>query len=168
MRGYDGAKKIKGRKRYLAVDTLGLLLAVVVTSAGTDDAAAAPQVLQQLHCQDYPRLEVAWADSKYHHHRPNHGKSRKRNLPWRLEIVGRPPGTKGFVLLPRRWVVERTFAWLGRSRRLSKDYEPKTQSSEAIIQLSAMHHILKRFEPETTYPPFNYHLAAQTAFSDSL
>ena len=136
VRGFDGAKKISGRKRNIAVDTLGLLLAIVVTSAAVDDAKAAPQVLSQLNQSEFPRLEVIWADSKYHNHTLHHWKLQQPDLPWRLEIVSRPPGQQGFILLPKRWVVERTFAWLGRSRLLSKDYERKTTSREAMIQLS--------------------------------
>lgn len=159
-RGYDGGKKITGRKRHLAVDTLGLLLTVVVTSAAVDDAVAAPQVLAQLHRRDYPRLEVVWADGKYHNHALYAWKARKRSLPWRLEIVGRPRDAKGFVLLPKRWVVERTIAWLGRSRRLSKDYERRVESSESMVRLSAIHLLLRRLAPSRTQAPFTYHLAA--------
>lgn len=159
-RGYDGGKKITGRKRHLAVDTLGLLLTVVVTSAAVDDAAAAPQVLAQLHRRDYPRLKVVWADGKYHNHALYAWKARKRSLPWRLEIVGRPRDAKGFVLLPKRWVVERTIAWLGRSRRLSKDYERRVDSSECMVRLSAIHLLLRRLAPSRTQAPFTYQLAA--------
>lgn len=159
-RGYDGGKKIQGRKRHIAVDTLGLVLAVVVTSAALDDAAAAPQVLEQLHRQEYPRLEVVWADSKYHNHALNAWKAKQRRLAWRLEIVSRPPGVKGFVLLPKRWVVERTFAWLGRSRRLSKDYERRLDSSECRIRISAIHRLLRRMAPAEPQAPFTYRTAA--------
>jgi putative transposase len=160
-RGYDGGKKITGRKRHIAVDTLGLLLAVVVTSAALDDAAAAPQVLAQLDRQSFPRLEVVWADSKYHNYRLYDWlESRQRQLPWRLEIVSRPKDAKGFVLLPKRWVVERSFAWLGRSRRLSKDYERRTDSSECMIRLSGIHLILKRMAPAGAQAPFKYRVAA--------
>ncbi|HEX4147443.1 MAG TPA: IS5 family transposase [Pirellulales bacterium] len=159
-RGYDGAKKITGRKRHLCVDTMGLLLAIVVTSAAVDDAAAAPAVLAQLQRRDYPRLEVVWADSKYHNHRLAQWKARQRRLPWRLEIVSRPPQSRGFVLVPKRWVAERSFAWLGRSRRLSKDYERHTTSSEAMIRLSATSQMINRLEPRHLYPPFTYRLHA--------
>jgi putative transposase len=159
-RGYDGGKKIKGRKRHIAVDTLGLLLAIVVTSAAVDDAAAAPQVLGQLGRHDYPRLDVVWADSKYHNHALNAWKAKQRDLLWRLEIVSRPPRAKGFVLLPKRWIAERTFAWLGRSRRLSKDYERRLDSSECHIRISAIHLLLKRLAPGPTQAPFKYQLAA--------
>lgn len=156
-RGYDGGKKITGRKRNIAVDTLGLLLAVVVTSAGVDDAAAAPKVLAQLDREEFPRLEVVWADSKYHNHRLNEWLDTNREqLPWRLEIVRRPKDATGFVVLAKRWVVERTFAWLGRYRRHSKDYERRTDSSESMIRLSAIHLLLKRLAPSTPQPPFKY------------
>jgi len=160
-RGYDGGKKISGRKRHLAVDTLGLLLAVVVTSAAVDDAAAAPLVLTQLDRQHFPRLQVVWADGKYHNYQLYDWlKSHRRRLPWRLEIVSRPKDVKGFVLLPKRWVVERSFAWFGRSRRLSKDYERRTESSECMVRVGAIHLLLKRLAPANDQPRFNYRLAA--------
>jgi putative transposase len=159
-RGYDGGKKISGRKRHICVDTLGMLLAVVVTSAAVDDAAAAPAVLAQLHSQAYPRLQVVWADNKYHNHALHHWKAKQRNLKWQLEIVRRPEGAQGWKLLPKRWVAERTFAWLGRSRRLSKDYERRIESSESMNRISAIHLMLKRLAPKSTYPPFMYRVAA--------
>lgn len=159
-RGYDGGKKIQGRKRHIAVDTMGLLLAVVVTSAAVDDAAAAPQVFEQLNVHDYPRLEVVWADNKYHNHNLYAWLARRRAVRFRLEVVSRPPGAKGFVLLPKRWVVERTLAWLGRSRRLSKDYERRTDSSECRVRISALHQLLKRMAPGKPKAPFKYQLAA--------
>ena len=158
-RGYDGGKKVTGRKRHIAVDTLGLLLAVVVTSAAVDDARAAPAVLSQLHRDDYPRLEVVWADSKYHNHDLEDWKAGRDELPWRLEVVSRPEGAKGFVLLPKRWVVERSFAWLGRGRRLSKDYERRTDSSECMVRLRAIRVILTRSAPARRYAPFKYRVA---------
>ena len=160
-RGYDGGKKITGRKRHIAVDTLGLLLAIVVTSAAVDDAAAAPQVLAQLDRQHCPRLKTVWADSKYHNHRLRAWlHAHRRRLPWRLEIVSRPKGATGFVSLPKRWVVERSFAWLGRSRRHSKDYERRTDSSECMVRMSAIHLLLKRLAPAEHQPPFKYRLVA--------
>lgn len=159
-RGYDGGKKITGRKRHIAVDTLGLLLAVVVTSAALDDAAAAPAVLSKLEKKTFPRLEVIWADSKYHNHNLNAWKEQQRALPWKLEIVSRPRDTKGFVLLPKRWVVERSFAWLGRARRLSKDYERRLDSSEAMIRLRSIDLLLRRLAPSEREIPFNYRNAA--------
>ena len=159
-RGYDGGKKISGRKRHISVDTLGLVLAVAVTSAGVDDAVAAPQVLAQLDSQRHPRLEVIWADNKYHNHELNQWIETESPGAWRMEIVRRPAGSKGFVLLPKRWVVERSFAWLGRDRRHSKDYERRTDSSESMMRISAIHQMLKRLEPAKVYAPFQYRTAA--------
>jgi len=159
-RGYDGGKKIHGRKRHVSVDVVGLLLAVVVSSAAIDDAVAAPRVLQQLGPETYPRLEVIWADTKYHNHALHAWIETEAPGTWRLDIVRRPPGTPGFVLLPKRWVVERTFAWLGRCRRHSKDYERRTDSSESMLRISAIHLMLKRLKPSEVYPPFRYRVAA--------
>ncbi len=159
-RGFDGGKKITGRKRHVGVDTLGLLLAVVVTAASLDDAAAAPQVLSQLDATRCPRLEVIWADSKYHNHALNKW-AETASPGWRIEVVRRPQGAKGFVLLPKRWVVERTIAWLMRCRRLGRDHERRTDSSEAMVRVSSIHLMLKRLKPQQNlYPPFRYRLAA--------
>lgn len=159
-RGYDGNKKITGRKRHLAVDTMGLLLAVVVTGAAIDDAEAAPYVFEQLGHKAYPRLKKVWADSKYHNHKLNAWKATQTDLPWDLEVVRRPDDAKGFVLLPKRWVVERTHAWNGRARRLSKDYERRVDSSECMIRIRSIQLMLKRIAPHDTYPPFMYRVAA--------
>ena len=160
-RGFDGGKKISGRKRHIAVDSLGLLLAIVVTSAAVDDAAAAPGVLAELDRRNFPRLEVVWADGKYHNHQLAAWQAdHQRSHPWRLEIVKRPPETKGFVLLSKRWVAECTLAWLGRSRRLSKDYERRTASSEAMVRISSIHLMLKRLTEHHHQPAFKYHMAA--------
>jgi putative transposase len=153
-KGYDGGKKITGRKRHIAVDTLGLLLAVTVTSAAVDDAAAAPEVFACMEGEAFPRLQKIWADNKYHNHALYAWM--KNNVAYALEIVSRPPDTKGFVLLHRRWVVERTFAWLGRARRLSKDYERRTDTSEAMIKISMLHHMVHRLAPEALEHPFAY------------
>jgi transposase len=159
-RGYDGGKKITGRKRHVSVDVLGLLLVVFVSSAALDDAVAAPHVLQHLTRATSPRLAVLWADSKYHNHGLNEWIATESPGNWRLEVVRRPEGSKGFVLLPKRWVVERTLAWLGRCRRNSKDYERRTDSSESMIRISAIHLMLKRLQPSNVYRPFHYRDAA--------
>ncbi len=155
-RGYDGGKKITGRKRNIAVDTLGLLLAVTVTGASLDDAAAAPAVFRQLKRAQHPRLRVVWGDNKYHNHRLHAWLKRQRSIPWKLEVVRRPPGASGFVLLPKRWVVERTFSWLGRWRRLSRDYEHRTESSEALIKVASIGRMLRRLAPPASQPEFKY------------
>jgi putative transposase len=159
--GYDGAKKITGRKRHLAVDTLGLLLAVVVTAADVDDAAAAPSVLRQLTAERFSRLSVIWADSKYHNHKLHEWVNSDPGRRWRLVIMKRPEGAKGFVLLPKRWVVERTHAWYGRWRRHSRDYERYTRSSEAMIRVSAIGGMLRRLDPEKSQPIFKYRSSVQ-------
>jgi putative transposase len=154
--GYDGAKKITGRKRHLAVDTLGLLLAVIVTSAAIDDAAAAPAVFQQLTQKAFPRLQVIWADTKYHNHKLYDWIDSDPGRKWKLEVKKRPSGAKGFVLLPKRWVVERTHAWIGRCRRHSRDYERYTTSSAAMIQLTAIGTMLRRLAPAQNQAIFKY------------
>lgn len=159
-RGYDGGKKITGRKRHLVVDTLGLLLAIVVTAANVDDAAAAPLVLEQLKPGQQPRLAVVWADSKYHNYALYGWLARQRSIGWRLEIVRRPDGAQGFVLLPKRWVVERTFSWLGRWRRLSRDYEHLSSSSECMVRVASIGRMLRRLAPPQQQAPFQYRLAA--------
>lgn len=159
-RGYDGGKKITGRKRHLAVDALGLLLAIVVTAASVDDAAAAKEVFAQLKPDRQPRLETMWADGKYHNHALNEWLSRQRSIAWRLEIVRRPPGARGFVLLPKRWVVERTLSWLGRWRRLSRDYEHRTDSSESMVRVASIGRMLRRLAPSNQQPTFTYRVAA--------
>jgi putative transposase len=159
--GYDGAKKITGRKRHLAVDTLGLLLVVVVTSAAMDDAAAAPGVLRQLTAEKFPRLQVVWADSKDHNHRLRGWIESDPDRLWKSEVKKRPVGAKGFVLLPKRWVVERTHAWFGRWRRHSRDYERLTTSSEAMIQVSAIGTMLRRLDPQNDQLIFKYRVQPQ-------
>jgi putative transposase len=159
-RGFDGAKRLTGRKRHIAVDTLGLLLAVVVTGAGVDDARAAPAVLGQLDRTNYPRLAKVWADGKYHNHALYAWVKAHAGGRWELEVVSRPPGATGWVRLPKRWVVERTFAWLGRYRRHSRDYERLTASSEAMIRVSAIHLLLGRLAPEKSYSEFRYRKAS--------
>ena len=145
-RGYDGGKKIKGRKRHLLVDTLGLLIAVLITAASLDDGAAAPQLLAKVSPQELPRLETIFGDSKYHNHQLAAWMNANRPN-WRIEVKTRPEGTKGFTPLKKRWVVERTNAWNGRCRRHSKDYERTIASSAAMIQISNTHLMLRRLAP---------------------
>jgi putative transposase len=118
-RGYDAGKKVSGRERHVVVDRLGLLTAVVVTTASVDDGAMAPRVLEQLDRSRFPRLEVVFADQKYKNHALDEWLAVHKKR-FRVEVVKRPEGTKGFVLLPKRWVSERSFAWSGRDRRQSK------------------------------------------------
>jgi putative transposase len=152
--GYDGGKQIKGRKRHIVVDTLGLLLAVTVTSAAADDGTAAPEVLKKLSREEFPRLAKLWADTKYHNHSLNGWLSEQG---WYvIEVVSRPAGNKTFQVIKWRWVVERTFAWLGRCRIHSRDYERKTSSSEAQVQISMIGLMLRRLAGEKHKAPFRY------------
>ena len=103
-RSYDGGKKIKGRKRHLLVDTLGLLVAVLITAAGVDDGVAAPQLLNQITPEAFPRLEVIFGDNKYRNHALDAWLKEERPN-WRIEVKSRPEGTVGFTPLEKRWVV---------------------------------------------------------------
>ncbi len=156
-RGVDAHKKVKGRKRHIVVDTLGSLPAVTVTSAGVDDGRPAPDVLGQLPRDSFPRLRLVWADQKYHNHAP-YGRL-DEYAPYDLEVVRRPEGVKGFVSLPKRWTVERTFAWLGRCRRLTVDRERTTLSCEAMIHTAMIHLMLNRLRPTADEAEFHYRLA---------
>lgn len=141
--GFDGAKKVKGRKRHILVDTLGLMLMVLVTSAATSEEAGAKRLLNLSWWRPTTkRLQLIWADNGYYEGRLIGFVTKV--LGWTLSIVNRPKGTKGFVLLPRRWVVERTFSWLNWYRRLSKDYEKLPASSEAQVQLAMISLLRKR------------------------
>lgn len=146
-RGIDGGKKVQGRKRHILVGSPGFLLAVVVTAASVDDARAARAIFAQVRGRDFPRLQVVFADGKYHNHELYAWLSRPKR-PYRLEIVSRPPGEKKFKPLPVRWAVERTYAWQGRYRCLSKDYEHTPAASEAMIRIAAVHHLLQRLRPK--------------------
>jgi putative transposase len=154
--GYDGAKKVNGRKRHLLVDILGLLLAVHVSPANVSDQDGAAELLGRLDRRQLPRLRYGWADGGY----------RGAFLAWALarskiafQVVARadggrrrrwlPPGVEPpmvprFAVVPRRWVVERTFTWLGRFRRLSKDYEFLPVTSEAVIYLAMIQLLVRR------------------------
>ena len=138
----------------MLVDTLGLLLAIVMTSTGLDDGVAAPQLLGQITPCDFPRLSTIFADQKYHNHALDAWMAEHR-AEWRIEVKTRPEGTKGFTPLEKRWVIERTNAWHGRFRRNSKDYERSVESSTAMLQMSNIHLMLNRLEP-CSHPAFRY------------
>jgi transposase len=159
QRGRDNAKNVDGRKRHIVVDSLGLLMAVAVTSAALDDGKAAPRVLQKLRAADYPRLRVLLGDNKYRSHALSRWMKVKQ-VSYQLQIRNRPEGVKGFKPIKLRWKVERTFAWLGKCRRLSKDRERSVLSSEAFIKLAMIHLMLNRLEPKDTDAEFRYRPAA--------
>ena len=140
-RGYDAGKRTPGRKRHVIVDTLGLLLAVVVHSASVQDRDGVKLAGERIKGR-FPRLRLIWADGAY---QAAVGWA-KQFGGWLLELVRKPDGRKGFVVLPRRWVVERTLAWLMNSRRLARDYERLTESSEAMVQVAMIHLMLKRLK----------------------
>ena len=133
-------KKVKGRKRHILVDTMGLLLTVVVHAANIQDRDGAKHVLERAK-QRFSRLCLIWADGGYA------GKLIdwvQHLCGWTLEIVARDRDVKGFQVLPRRWVVERTFAWIGRYRRLSKDYEALLETSEAMVHMAMIRLMARR------------------------
>jgi transposase len=147
QRGFDGHKRVKGRKRHVLVDTMGLLLAVAVLSASLDDRVGARVVCWRLEWR-VPRLVRIWADGNYS------GRFHawlQQAYGWILEVIPNPPRSRGtgkrrMTVARRRWVVERTFAWLNQSRRLSKDYETLPQSQEAMCYVAMIRLMLRRFE----------------------
>jgi putative transposase len=157
-RGRDDAKNVDGRKRHIVVDSMGLLLAVLVTAADVDDARAAAELFGRLAGQPMGKVVRMYADSKYHNF--DLYAWVQEHEQWELTIVRRPKDAKGWVLLPIRWTVERTFAWLGRCRRLSKDREKSVRSSEAFIKLAMIRLMLHRLEPSGTDAEFRYREAA--------
>ena len=142
-RGYDAGKKVMGRKRHIAVDTIGLLLAVVVHPADIQDRDGAKLVINKL-VGRFPYLRLIWADAGYAGQLVDWVMSLSG---WVLEIVRRPRDSHHFEVLPRRWVVERTLAWLGRNRRLSKDYEALTETTEAWVHIAMIHLMIRRLAP---------------------
>jgi putative transposase len=157
-RGRDNAKNVNGRKRHIIVDSLGLLLAVAVTAADVDDAAAAPATLRQLVEQPVGHVHRVFADNKYHNH-ALYGWVADNGW-YDLEIVRRPKDAEGWVKLPIRWTVERTFAWLVKCRRLSVDREKSTRSAEAMIRLAMIHLMLNRLCPTEGVTEFHYRITA--------
>ena len=150
--GYDAGKRVRGRKRHLLVDTGGLLLSVVVHSASVQDRAGAKMVLTGL-AERFPGIELVWADGGYANVVDT------SLIGWaadqvgvQLVVVPRNADVKGFQVLPRRWVVERTFGWLGRCRRLARDYERKTAHSEAMIEVAMIRLMLARLAGEDVEP----------------
>ena len=157
VHGYDGGKKISGRKRHIVVDTLGLLLAVVVTAGNVDDAAGAQQVMGKMPPGAYARLQTIFGDNKYHNYALYTWLEKHSEGRWHMSISSRPEGTVGFKPLRIRWVVERTFAWLGRYRRHSKDYEKRTDSSASMLLLSSIGIMLTKLKPASQQQPaFRY------------
>ncbi len=141
LRGYDAGKKIKGRKRHIVTDTLGLLIGLIVHGANIQDRDGAPGLLKSIR-QAFPWLRHIFADGGYAG--PKLRGALAKIGDWTLEIVKRSSNAKGFEVLPRRWVVERTFAWLGRCRRLAKDFEKTIASAEAWITIAHIRLVSRR------------------------
>jgi transposase len=142
-RGYDAGKKIKGRKRHLAVDTLGLILFMTITSAAVQDRDAAKALIGAL-LKMFGRLQIIWADGGYLGELVRWVKQLRPFGKLRLEIVRRSDSVKGFHILPKRWIVERTFGWLYKHRRLCRDYEVRLDHSEAMIRICMIRLMVKR------------------------
>ena len=157
--GIDAHKKVKGVKRHILVDTMGLLLAVVVTAASVTDAKAACEVFRRATAEGFPRLKKVLGDHVYGYEGlPAWAKA---NTTFRLEITGKKEGETGkrktgFKVVKWRWVVERTFAWLGRYRRNSRDYETLPQTSESMLKISGIRLMLQRLRPKKTGFIFHY------------
>lgn len=156
-RGYDGGKKTTGRKRHALVDTLGLLIAVVVTAASVSDAAGAVGLLRQVSRFDQPRLAMIYVDGAYHRQvLYDHVSSTKW---YEIQVVSRPEDAAGFVPIRKRWVVERTFGWLAHHRRHARDYERTYESSEAQVYISHVRLMLRRLAkppaPDDSCPASN-------------
>jgi putative transposase len=145
--GYDGGKKIKGRKRHIVVDALGLLLAVAVTAGNLDDWTRASKVLEKVTADKYPRRTKIFADNKYNN-KTLQSWMAATQAPYAIEIARKPDGEPGFKPVKIRWVVEQAHACRRRCRRLSKDYEKLTSSSETWIQVSAIQRMLRRLRPD--------------------
>lgn len=143
--GIDAGKKIVGRKRSIATDTLGLLLAVLVTAASVQDSDAGRTLVEHI-AAEHPTVRKTWVDGGYRQHLVEHAAT----LGIDMEIVQRTPGTKGFTPLPKRWTVERTFGWLMFHRRLARDYEILPARSEAMIQLAMTDLMARRLTGEAT------------------
>jgi putative transposase len=141
--GYDAGKKIAGHKRHVLVDRLGLLLGVLVGPADQQDRDGAKTLLERC-LYWYGCLATIWADGGYAGALVDWVRQLRPSRPVDLEIVRRDPTQAGFTLLPKRWVVERTFAWFGKQRRLVRDYEAKTQHSEAMLRIAMSSLMLRR------------------------
>lgn len=142
-RGYDAGKKVLGRKRHVAVDCLGLILAILITPAAVQDRAAAKDLIQLLVTM-YGRVQIIWADGGYLGALVQWVKQLRPFGKLRLEIVRRCDHARGFKVLPKRWIVERTFGWLSKSRRLCRDYEVRLDHSEAMVRICMIRLMLRR------------------------
>ena len=158
--GNDGNKKVHGRKRHIFTDTLGLILAVFVTAANIDDGAAAPLVMERLSGEQASRLELVFADHKYHN---LSFEAWLKSQGYRLEISSKAAGVEGFKPLKCRWVVEQTFGCLTLWRRLNREYEKSPRNSETMVKLASIHRMVRRLYPTPPKSPFCYREAVNAA-----
>jgi putative transposase len=158
-RGFDGGKKLDGRKRHIVVDSLGLLLTVVMTAGNVSDAVGGKACLDQMDPDDYPELETIFGDRAY-----NKAGFPEKVREWKpgcqLNVIARPENTEGFVKLPIRWVVERTNAWLTKNRRLCRSYEHTSNSEEAFVRIAMIHRMLRRLSQSPPQSPFKFKRSA--------
>ena len=152
--GVDGGKMVRGRKRHIVTDTLGLLLVVLVTVANVNDGETAPKVRTELRVGEFPRLSVVWADKKYRNNDLDAWLGGQTRL--RVEVTSKPEGEKGFKPLKKRWVVEPTFGCLVRSRRRVRDFERLPETSAAMVKLSSIHRMACRARPPRGRRKFRY------------
>jgi putative transposase len=161
-RAYDGGKKMDGRKRHLVVDSLGLILAMIVTAGDVLDGVGGAACLKELDPDDNPDIDTIYADTAYG----------KVGFPdfvdeWKpgckVVIIGRPKDAEGFVKLPIRWVVERTNAWLTKNRRLCRSYEHTTSSEVSFIQIAMIHRNIRRLSPSHVQSPFRFNRSVKMA-----
>ncbi len=147
--GFDANKKVSGRKRHVAIDTLGLLLVVAITAASVQDANSATIIGERMRGH-FPRLKKIWVDAGY---KEQFIAWFKDHCGWVVEVVTRREGAVGFEVQPHRWLVERTLAWFNLCRRLSKDYEYYPETSEAMVYLASIRLMLRRLAPQVDEEP---------------
>jgi len=150
-RGYDAGKKVNGRKRHIVVDTIGLLLLVMVSTAAVQDRDGARPVLDAVR-KAFPTVRLVWADGGYAGKLVEWAKATARIA---VEIVRKPKGQRTFEVLPRRWVVERTLAWITKCRRLDHDYERLPATSEAMVKWAMIGLMTRRLAPPTGRQPWS-------------
>jgi putative transposase len=154
-RGFDGGKKLDGRKRHIIVDSLGLVLAVVVTAGNVSDAKGGKACLEQMDPACYPEVRTIFGDHAYEKEGfPDKVKEWKPDC--QLNVIARPEGSKGFVKLPIRWVVERTHAWMTKNRRLCRSYEHTTASEVGYMRVAMISRMLRRLSPSPPQSPFRF------------
>ena len=144
IRGYDAGKKVLGRKRHIVVDTLGFILGLLITDASVQDRDGGWKLLSSLLCRAFGWIKLVWADGGYSGKLVEQVAAIPRHCKVRLEIVKRSDKACGFMVLPKRWIVERTFGWLIRNRRLVRDYEANITHSESIIYIAMIKLMLAR------------------------